>query len=57
MGLNLAGERFITFVEKLQMFWAFYRQSSEVEVSGGCNHPSAHLWKRDIKKKEKKITN
>jgi hypothetical protein len=50
MVLSLAGERFITFVEKLQMFWAFYRQSSEVEMSGGCNHPSTLLWNQDMKK-------
>jgi len=54
MGLSLAGERVIAFVEKLQMFWAFDRQISEVDESVGCNHPSTHFWKEDMKKIKKK---
>ena len=50
MGLSLAGERVITFVEKMQIFWEFYRQISEVDVSDGCNHLYTLLWNQDIKK-------
>ena len=57
MGLSLALERVITFVEKLQMFWVFYRQSSELEVSGGCNHLSTLLWNQNMKKIKWKILN
>jgi hypothetical protein len=57
MGLRLAGKRVITFVEKLQMFWVFFRQSSEVEVSGSRNRPSNLLWNQDIKKNKTKNTN
>jgi len=39
----------------MQMFWAFYRQISEVDVSGRCSHPSTLPWNQDMKKIKRKI--